>query len=264
MRPRYGDLHLCTVAATLLLAAAFASPTLASEAATARVLAEAEQLAIEGRHAAAVDAYRSLLAQGVDTVGLRYNLGTLLLQEGELGPAVLHLETAISRDPRFEDARYNLEAARRLLIDHIDVPAERESILSRFVAQCRTNELAWFFLFCVALLSGTAAALPWTSQHPRGRRLCTLGVVGALVLTVSSVALLWERLVNERTRRAVVVVTEVEAKVAPTPEAAPSFVAHAGLSGTIVDEESGYLRLRLATGLDAWFPKSALGEFGQR
>lgn len=260
MRTNHGDLRFFSFAAMLL----FAPPTLATEATTARALAEAEQLAIEGSRVAAVDAYRSLLAQGIDTVGLRYNLGTLLLEEGDLGPAVLHLETAIARDPRFEDARFNLEVARRLLIDHVEVPEASEGMVSRFVARCRTEELAWFWFFCLTSLSGAAGAWPWTSQQRRARRVCSLVVMGTLVLTLSSLSLLGARLVDEQTRRAVVMVREVEAKVAPTEEAAPSFVAHAGLLGTIVDEEPGYVRLRLATGLDAWFPTSALGELGRR
>lgn len=260
MRTNHSSLRFCILAAALFVAL----PTVATEHATARALAEAEQLAIGGQRAAAIDAYESLLAQGFDTAGLRYNLGTLLLEEGQLGPAVLHLEMALSRDPRFEDARYNLDAARKLLIDHVDVPDDIWPLVSRLVARCRTDELAWIWLFCLASLSIAGAAWPWTSQHRRVRRLCGSAVAGALVLTLSSLSLLWVRLVDEQQRRAVVMVTEVEARVAPTPEAAPSFVAHAGLLGTIVDEETGYVRLRLANGLDAWLPRAALEEFGQR
>ncbi|MFZ9886945.1 MAG: hypothetical protein ACO3JL_05525 [Myxococcota bacterium] len=256
--------HPASVIVALVTTLLTAGPVTATPEATDRALDEAERLVVEGRRVAAIDAYRSLLSQGVDSAALRYNLGTLFLEEGELGHAVLHLETALLRDPRFEDARYNLEVARKLLVDHIDVPNQGVPSRSSTVSRWRTDELAWFSLLCLTLLAGAAAAWPWTSQHRRAKRLCSACVAVALVLTLSSTALLWGRLVDERTRRAVVLVREVEARVAPAPEAAPTFVAHAGLLGTIVAEEAGYVRLRLSNGLDAWLPQTAIGELGQR
>jgi SH3-like domain-containing protein len=59
-------------------------------------------------------------------------------------------------------------------------------------------------------------------------------------------------------REGVVQKPEVSARKEPDAAAAEAFVAHAGLSGEIVDEQGGYARMRFENGLEAWLPVDAL------
>ena len=74
-------------------------------------LKQAAELAARQEHAAAFDAYRALLDEGVDGRDLRYNLGTLALELGRVGDAVLQLRAARRLDPWDDDVRHNLEVA---------------------------------------------------------------------------------------------------------------------------------------------------------
>jgi SH3-like domain-containing protein len=66
------------------------------------------------------------------------------------------------------------------------------------------------------------------------------------------------RVVVEHMREGVVQKPEVSARKEPDAAAAEAFVAHAGLSGEIVDEQGGYARMRFENGLEAWLPVDAL------
>ena len=44
-------------------------------------------------------ALEGMLQQGNDNAMLRYTLGSLLLKEGQAGPAVIHLQQALKLDP---------------------------------------------------------------------------------------------------------------------------------------------------------------------
>lgn len=232
-----------------------------SDAAVARDLAEAENLAIRGRVDDAIRAYRALLQDGVDNPSIRYNLGTLRLQQGDVGRAVLHLRTALRGNPTFDDAKHNLELALAARVDKI-LPNSRDAQLGVFAWQ--QLPLAWvaraFFAlgWLSALLLALSAWLPQPTLRTLGYRVC---MVSALAAGGAGIA--WYGM-NEAHRRpeAVVLAAELPARMGPAADAAASFTAHAGLYGEVLSDENGFQRLRLENGLDAWFPREALANVG--
>lgn len=242
----------------------FTASVSAAPAAVERELAEAEDLAVRGQQAAAIDAYRSLLERGVDFAELRYNLGTLYLEDGDLGRAVLHLKSAVRMDPRLDDARYNLERALGARADELEGAAREARVGSVVSDLVRSSEASLAFAGTLLVFVFLLGLWPWTQRGTGLRRFCT----GALLLSGTAFALaalvLATRVQVDGEREAVILDSEVSARAGPSADAAVAFVAHAGLSGHIVDEESGFTRLRLENGLDAWFPRAALAVVGAK
>lgn len=216
-------------------------------------LKDAAELAARQEHAAAFDAYRALLDEGIDGRDLRYNLGTLALELGKTGDAVLQLRTARRLDPWDDDVRHNLEVALAGRTDRLAGEASAAPVLTLGEAvppaAARLALALPLALFGVALLVRGAWARRWLSVVVLG--LAALSVVGGGVWLA--------RLTFEGTREAVVLAAATPAQKEPSESAAMAFEAHAGLSGRIVDDDGQFLRVRLENGLEVWLARAAVG-----
>ncbi len=230
---------------------------------TAHELREIEELAVRGQQEPAIEGYRSLLARGVDFPALRYNLGTLYLERGDVGRAVLHLKTALRADPHLDDARYNLERALAGRADELEGTPRAPSLMSSLASGVSSSEASLRFAAALVVFALLFGLWPWTPPRSLPRRCAS----AALLLAVAAVALtalmLAARVRADEVKEAVILERELSARAAPSRDAAAAFVAHAGLHGVVVDEEAGFFRLRLENGLDAWFPRAALGVVGE-
>lgn len=242
-----------------VLVGLFALAPDAAHAADAR-LGEAEALARRNEPAAAADLYRALLAEGTDGAALRYNLGTLALDEGKIGEAVLHLLAARRLAPGDGDIAHNFTVA-------LDARTDRlggDTVVSPIHALgAAVPPLAARLALAIPLgLVGIALALLGVldgAARPRARRLVvvTAGVLG--LLTVAGAVVRGARASVESTRVAVVLVDATPALKDPAADAAEAFVAHAGLFGDVVDEDGAFLRVRFENGLEAWLEGTAVG-----
>lgn len=216
-------------------------------------LKEAAALAARQEHAAAADAYRALLAEGVDGRDLRYNLGTLRLELGELGEAVLHLRAARRFDPLDDDVRHNLEVAQARRADRLAGEASASALL--VLGESLPPRAARLAFALPLLLLGVA--LGALGAWPRR----ALRVAVALMIGLSLVGgSLWlARRAFEGTREAVVLVESTAARKEPSESAATAFEAHAGLPGRVVDEEGSFVRVRLENGLECWLLRADVG-----
>ena len=219
-------------------------------------LADAQRLAARQESSAAIDAYRALLTEGVDGAGLRYNLGTLLLESGDVGGAVRELLAARRFAPLDDDIEHNLSVAFDARADRLAGVGTANPVW--FLGE-RTPPLAARLAPALpAALAGLALAL---SAFTR-RRVFAFVAVPLGFVTVLGAGLWLCRLDFEGTREAVVLVEQTSARKEPDAAAGESFVAHAGLSGVVIDDQGGWVRLRMDNGLEAWLERSALGFVG--
>ena len=92
---------------------------LATAAGEADLLQQANQLYSEGEYRQAADAYEQLLQEQGVAPELYYNLGNAYFKAGEVALSILNYERALRLNPRFDDARYNLQLAQERVIDNI-------------------------------------------------------------------------------------------------------------------------------------------------
>src|SRR5262249_24595595 len=69
---------------------------------------------LHGDYAGAVAAYQEVDRQGLASSDVAFNLGDAYFRKGAIGPAIWAFERALAFDPNDDDARYNLEQARKL------------------------------------------------------------------------------------------------------------------------------------------------------
>jgi len=200
----------------------------------------------KGDYAQAAEKYRTLAEDGWTGPDLEYNLGTALLAERKLGPAILAFRRARRLAPNDEDIVDNLERARHQLVDKV-TGGGGDPFVTRVAELAPLRWVGWIFL-------GGYAAL-WLGIFAR-RRLrgfaLALCAAGALC-TVGAGALLaanWYQ--RERLHDAVVVGGTVRAREGPNDQSKVSFELHEGTELRIVDRQDGWVRVQLHNGVEAW------------
>ena len=208
----------------------------------------------------AVAAYEELQRQGVVSSDLFFNLGDAYFRKGALGPAIWAFERAAALDPGDEDARYNLDQARKLAArqahDRIE-GEDRDPLWIRAVTALGPGAETWAF---VALYLGFFVVLV-IRRGARGDLRPALGA-GAMVLGVAALlfgGLLFGRGRLERLPFGVVLPDVVAVKEGADSNYRTGFEVHAGLRVRLVERDQDWLRVRLGNGLEGWVHADAIG-----
>lgn len=211
---------------------------------------DAEGFAAHGEPDTARATYQAVLDE-LSTSGapasaaLHYNIGTLALGAGDVSGAVVHLLAAQRRDPLDDDIQHNLAEALSRRADQVEGGTSMP-----FGARLPPSLVRFAFAGCLLLLGVVMAAAGLVQRRlPRG-------VVATTIAAVAASGALW--LARVQAERAVVVVVARDTEARPQPDAtAAGFTVHAGLTGTVVNEQSGFSRVRLENGVDVWVERDA-------
>jgi tetratricopeptide (TPR) repeat protein len=210
----------------------------------------------DSKYAEAAAAYEQILAQGIESGAVQYNLGNAYLKAGDVGRAVLAYERARRLVPGDPDLAANLGFARESARDVSEPPllariafplAERLSTTTLATGAA----IAWWLLW---LSLGVGALVPVAGAASRGLAVAS-GLAFALV--ASSGAWRWWTL-EHPTTAVVVAHDDVTVRSEPTPTATALFVA---TPGTVLHVERTREDAALVTSRDGrrgWLTASAL------
>ncbi|MCM1076433.1 MAG: tetratricopeptide repeat protein [Bacteroides sp.] len=100
----------------------------------------------------AADTYLHVIATEGNSATLQYNLGNCYYRLGEMGKAILAYERALRLEPKFDDARNNLEFVNARIADR---PGERGTFIGNALDaaanSAHSNVWAWLAFGCFAL-----------------------------------------------------------------------------------------------------------------
>ena len=141
--------------AILILLALTASTALAQT--PQQLMLKGNEAYSHGDYEAAADAYEVILATGLQSAELYYNLGNAYYRQEELGQAILNYERALRLNPHFRDARENLDLCYSKTEDGI------ESLPQIFLVQWAQAIVNWFsptgWLVAIIILFALLGAL---------------------------------------------------------------------------------------------------------
>lgn len=221
---------------------------------------QAEQFYAEGKYADAADIYNKLLAEGMESAALYYNLGNCYYKLGENTKAILNYERSLLLDPRDGMTRYNLKMAQHAIVDKIEVLPELflvrwyKSMITYFSAdQWGYISVALFILFLIM------AALFFYSRSIGVKKTGFVVGIIAFFLTIASIyfAMRQDSRVSER-EYAIVTTPSVTVKGAPDNSGTSLFLVHEGLKVRLVGELGSWYNIRLADGNEGWVMKTDL------
>jgi tetratricopeptide (TPR) repeat protein len=222
---------------------------------------------LRGDYHAATTAYEQLDRQGIVSADLAYNLGNAYYRQGQVGRAIWAWERALALNPDADDARYNLERARkaaaRTVQDKLE-GADRDPLWIRAVTELSLSTETWLFVVVyVGLFVALALHLRARRQAPAGGAEVTplWGALAAMLGAAAALAgiLLLGRVALDRTPFAVVLPDQLAIKEGADANYRTTFQVHAGLRVRVLERDQGWVRIRLANGLEGWAPDQDVG-----
>jgi tetratricopeptide (TPR) repeat protein len=248
----------------VLLLAGLAQAGKASElsASTDATFRRGNDAYFHGRYREAVEAYEQVVALGVVSEDVYYNLGNGYLKSGQVGPAIYNYERALELDPNQESVIFNLKVARDVARKKGEdrlVGAEASPMWVRAVQPFAVGTVSWLF---ASLYLGLFALLIARHFIPPGfvRVGLTAVTVFVALATLGSGLLLGGRLyLADRVEQAIVLPDSIAVKEGPDPNYSTLFSVHAGLKVRISEREQDWVRVHLANGLEGWVLERDLG-----
>ena len=222
------------------------------------VFFRANELYAAERYADAAAAYERVLALGVESGPLHFNLGNAYFKQGDVGRAVLGYERARRLLPRDPDVAANLAYA-RTLADGADGPPLWARLALPLAARMTTGEL----------LAGAAIAytvlmllLILTRLAPRAARAGRRAAAGAaVVLAVLATSAAYRLLTVELRTAAVVVGTgPVAVRFEPSPGGTEHYPVAPGRVLRVLAERGDWAQVARGDGKRGWIERGALVE----
>ena len=209
----------------------------------------------DGNFQQALNDWEDIREAGVTSTELLYNLGNAYFKSGEIAPAILWWERALKESPSDKDIAYNLEYARSLTQDRIDVVPEffLETWGRNACHSLPSN--AWAVLSLVFLAITLVLVLLFLLGSTPGKR--RLGFFGAIVAFLCTFVTWdfagWQDRDLKSQDYAIVMKPVSSVGSSPSADSAKDlFILHEGTKVKILDNVSGYSQIEIADGRQGW------------
>lgn len=232
----------------------------AAEQEAALRFSEANKAYRSGNYTAASKVYESILAQGLQSGVLYYNLGNCYFKSGEFANAILAFERAKKFMPDDEDVAYNLRLAYSNTVDKI------EPVPQLFYQRWWADFLNFFSptiwaIIAISLLwiAGLLAAWYLYAGTVRSRKYTFLGSASVFILAVLLFVVAGSSYARIKDKNsAIVIESSAVIRSSPDEKSTTLFMLHAGTKIEVLDELGAWQQIRIANGNSGWIPSAAL------
>lgn len=208
----------------------------------------------------AITAYNRVVATGLESANLYFNLGNAYFKTGDLGRAILYYLKAQKLNPADEDIRSNLAFARRYTSIQMEGVQLNpiQGLLASIVSRFRMATLAWlssllFIAFMALLIVRYGFGL--IDHRLRLARIALL-----MVLLVAASLTTFKYYHEFRTRHAVIVATDCPVRTGPTDQSDIELQGAPGLVVELISESNDYYNVVFENMRRGWVRKSLVAE----
>lgn len=238
---------------TTIILATFALVTATAQT-PQQLMQQGNEAYSKGDYAAAVEAYNAILDNGMHSADLYYNLGNAYYRQEELGLAILNYERALRLNPRFRDARQNLDLAYSKTEDKID------SLPQIFIVHWIQSVIGWFshtgwlivLLILVALLGALTVLFFVSSDYAWRRRSLLIGIFVGLILLLAIGCTIASHVQYNRHDRAIVTSPMIVVKSSPEAHGIDKMILHEGTKVEIEETLGEWHKIEIADGNNGW------------
>jgi tetratricopeptide (TPR) repeat protein len=221
---------------------------------------KANQFYQEAIYDSALVNYKKIEDNGFASSDLYYNIGNTYFKLNKLPSAILYYEKAKKLNANDDDIQHNLDLANSMIVDKIEAVPQLffKQWWNWFYGMFRADTWAWL---SILLLSATfmMAYLFFASGNVTVRKTSFFAGLVSLVLTIMSFGLASQKYYyTQRINEAIVFAPTITAKSAPSTNSVDLFVIHEGTKVLLLDEASGWSKIRLADGSIGWLQSEAL------
>jgi len=216
----------------------------------------------KGQYKEALNAYQQVLDDGYQSSDVYFNMGNASYKSDDIPSALLYYEKAHKLAPGDEDINFNIRFANLKTTDKIDEVPEfflanwwKASILSFSV-----GILSVLSVLLVLFGSGVLIIYFFTNSVSIKKSSFYTSIISFLlgVLTIF-IATMQVGYFNSH-RQAIIFSSSVTVKSAPTERSGSLFVLHDGTKVNILDNNNGWIKLRLGNGNEGWIKTADVKE----
>lgn len=224
------------------------------------IFAAANKLYMDEKFDKAIEKYEQLVTMKKVSADVYFNLGNAYYKTGNFASSILNYERAQRLSPSDPDIEYNLRMANLSTIDKIE-PLPRvfyEKWWDDFVNEGSVSIRAmWVIILLFSALAVFALYLFVNKIVIRKVSFfVTIGLVAASLFTWYLTHMQYKHLNNHK--GAVIFSDSAYIKSSPDEKSSNLFLLHSGTRIEVLDELSGWKKIRIANGSEGWIVADAL------
>jgi len=204
--------------------------------------------------------YQSILAEGMHSAALYYNIGNTYFKLRDIPSAILFYEKALKIRPNDEDIRHNLEIANAMIVDKIEPMPQLffRQWWNTFYTMFPADTWAWISVLFFGLTLFTVYFY-FVSFNIFLRKLAFFSGLLLFIGTIGTFGLASQKYYyTQQTNEAILFVPTITVKSAPNTGSVDLFVLHAGTKVSLLDEADGWRKIRIANGSVGWLPDNVM------
>jgi len=214
-----------------------------------------------GNYTEALENYQNAKEE-TQGVAINYNIGNTYFKLNKLPEAILHYERALRYEPANTDALYNLRLANGMIVDRIEnLPQSKANIWWKDFRYGLGPDGWAMISIALAFLSVALLLLYYRPVSRNSRRLGFFGGIIGLLLMILTISLAQSADNYRETHITGVVFTnKVDVKSEPREGSTNVFVLHAGTKVNLLEKNSGWYEVKIASGNRGWMKADDLEE----
>ncbi len=224
------------------------------------LIAKANKAYAAGGYTEAADTYKKVVAMGLESPELYYNLGNACFKLNDLSGAILWYERAKQLDPGNEDIDFNLKVANNKIADKIEPLPELfykrwyKSLVLMFPVD------RWAAISIVLFITALGAGVLYlVSRVLLLRKLGFWAGLAVMFLALLSLLFAWSgSSITRSAEEAIVFSPTITVKSSPDDKSTDLFVIHEGSKVLLIDRIGAWYEIRIANGSVGWLPVTSL------
>lgn len=212
----------------------------------------------KGQYKEAIATYQKIVDDGHMSAMVYFNLGNAYFKNNDVPSALLYYEKAHKLSPGDEDINFNIQFANQKTTDKVEAPVEF------FITRWWHSFILRFSLTALAIASilfivvGFALLIVYRFTNSVGIKKTSFYFALIIIFLGLSSMFVASRQQEyfDGHHGAIIFSTSVNVKSAPTPSSKNLFLIHDGTKVDVLDDNNGWMKIKLANGSEGWINAS--------